>query len=606
MFLFQSLDLLALLGLFVQTFVAWVFVAIFGTMRRRESAPILLRTFYFAFLVLAVGLTVLSARFFRAHDVGSEAERLWRDGAFAPTVCYAIYEAAKAGFGLLLVRGSYALADRPMPRWIRIAALPLVAAFAASAVFLPEIERLLYAQAFLMVSCALLALRPLRRAREPGAGARLLRISLIALAASWTVHSAALATVSISEVSRVAIAMNSFVDTGVQMALGTGLIIGLLQDTRRRMLAAEREREALARMVQRDERLRALGTLVSGVAHELNNPLTVILGYADLLLRAGVGDGKAKVIVEQAERCRGIVRSLSALASQSVHRREVLCVAELVDRVVRGLDTRTTATQARIRVEPIGKLDLCADRVGMEQVLTNLLVNALQASPPGGVVTVAATATKGGVAFTVVDQGPGVPHALRGRLFEPFFTTKPPGEGTGLGLAIVHSIVSAHGGCITVDDAPSGPGARFRVIVPSGETPRAATPPVLRAARSSRKILIVDDDDAVRATLRDQAERRGWMVREATTAEDALAIESGLASFDVVLCDLKMRGMGGIALHDRLLDHRDPALDHFVFITGDLASPAAAEFASRCSRPLVPKPFDFADLFTVVEEAAGA
>jgi signal transduction histidine kinase/CheY-like chemotaxis protein len=604
MFLLHSIDLLGLLGLLVQTAVAWMFVSVLVSLRRRDTTGAC-GQFAHAFAALAIGLSALSVRFFQAHDVANETAATWREGQTLPTLCYVVYQVAKVRFATLLVAGSHTLAGLAAPRILTILAWPFAVLLGASTILLPSMDAALYQQSMLMIVAALWSLSALGPQPQPGTGIRLVRLALIAMAGAWLLHGVTNLTADISVLSRILLGFNSFIDMGVQIVLGTGLIIGVLQDSHRRVLVAELERKSLERVVQRDERLRALGTLVSGVAHELNNPLTVILGYADMMAKSG--DAKARIIVEQAERCRGIVRGLSALATHSARKREDCALDELVARVVRGLDAPSALPHAAIRSSVTAGLRIAVDRVGLEQVLTNLLVNAVHASPPGGVVTLEVGPSAGGVAFVVRDEGPGIPSELRSRLFEPFFTTKAPGQGTGLGLAIAHAIVRAHGGSITVDDGPNGVGASFCVVLPNGEaTPQSALAPPRqsRAPREGGRLLLIDDDGAVRVTIRDAAQLRGWTVEAVPTAEAAL--ERGFADFDVVLCDLRMRGMGGIALHDRLAAEGDPVLDRFAFITGDLASPAAAAFSARCRLPLIAKPFDTDEFFAVLDQCAAA
>ncbi|MCE9593841.1 MAG: response regulator [Planctomycetes bacterium] len=599
MFLLKSIDLVALIGLLVQTLVAWIFVAIFASMGRRERVSKAFGHFHLAFVALAASLTVMSVRFSRAHDV-QDAAGLWQDGSWLPTACYCAYLALKTLFGLWLVRGGAALAGSVESLWLRRGGWVLVAVMAVIPLAVTDISPLLLIQAPVMVACALAAWRELARSPNDGAGLRVMRWSLLGLATSWTLHAIAASFHGAVPWLRVLLALNSFIDLAVQLTLGTGLIIGLLEEAQRRARVAEVEHTRLQRELDRDEKLRALGTLVSGVAHELNNPLTVILGYADLLRRAPTGGPAARIIGEQAERCRGIVQSLSALAGQTAHSPQDLDVAELVERVTQGFALAKSADGPSLRVVSNPGLRMAADRTGMEQVLTNLIANAVHASPRGGVVTIAATSSAAGVELSVADQGPGVPRELRTRVFEPFFTTKGPGRGTGLGLAIAHAIVRGHDGTIAIDDGPDGRGAVFRVTIPRA-SPVAAAPFVEKTEREgSRRLLVIDDDEAVRAVVRDQAERRGWLVAEVASAESALEALGIRDAFDAVLCDLRMPGMGGIGLHDRLQREAPELLDRVVFVTGDLASEESTRFSRRCRRKLVQKPLDFDELFTAL------
>jgi len=602
MFLFDRIDFVALTGLWVQAFVAWVFVAILGALRRREPAAMALGSFHRAFLALAAALTILSVRFFSAHDLGVTPQ--WADGEWPVTAAYMAYTALKAVFALYLVRGCYELAGRaPSPRLARVW-WPAIVTLGLAPLLIEEISPLLVVQAPAIATSAYSALRVLRRERVEEQGLRLVRLSLRWLFATWCLHALVASLATWVPSLAFVLSLNSLFDLAVQLMLGVGLVVSTLQDSQRRMRVAEVGRERLERELARNERLRALGTLVSGVAHELNNPLTVILGYAELLRSTPQVADTAQIIEEQAERCRGIVRSLSALAGHSTQSLEELDVRELVERVVRGVTHHERARAKHIAIEVDAALRLRADRIGLEQVLANLIANALDASPPGATVTVRAGRLPNEVELRVDDEGPGVPAALRERLFEPFFTTKRPGQGMGLGLAIAHSIVRGHGGSIRVEEGAGGRGASFRVLIPDAVPPPSAASSRSPRTPTSRRLLVLDDDSAVRSVLRRQAEHRGWTVEEFDRAEAVLTSHLPLSQFDVLLCDLRMPGMGGVGLHDHL-EREDPELlARTVFATGDLASVDAVRFSKRCRQPLVEKPFVFDVLFDVLEACA--
>ncbi len=602
MYLLDRIDFIALMGLLVQALVAWVFVAVLWSLRRRERSSAAFDCWLFAFVALSAALTLVSVRFFAAFELWTPAE-FWIEGRWPALSVYGVYQGLKTTFGFLLVKGAYALVDRPVPRAIS-ASFPLVLALmTASPLWISDITPLLMLQAPVMVFCALSAIRVLPIADGSSTGRRLVRGAMYGIAVSWVHHVIVFSTVAHFPWLRYVTSLNSLVDLTVQIVLGAGLIISLLQDSSRRLRESEAESRRLRQVLERDEKLRALGTLVSGVAHELNNPLTVILGYADELSDAPATAEAAKIVAEQAERCRGIVRSLSALAGQSVHPWEVIEAADLAARVVRGLALRTQGNEAVVVVGDLSGIRFRADRIGMEQVLTNLLTNAVQASPPRGVVRLEGRCDADGVVFTVTDEGVGVPLEHRARLFEPFFTTKGPGQGTGLGLSVAHAIVRAHGGSLEVEDGPGGRGALFRVRIPLRDAPRTAPERPLVVSSRPRTLLVVDDDAAVRRVLRGQAERRGWQVSEAGSAEQALDSPAVLADFDAILCDVRMPGMGGVGFHDTLDRTESPVLAKVVFVTGDLASSEAVGFSKRCRRPLVQKPFDFDALFAIVAGA---
>jgi len=220
------------------------------------------------------------------------------------------------------------------------------------------------------------------------------------------------------------------------------------------------------------ERLASMGQLAAGVAHEVNNPLGVVLMYSHMLLeeveRYPDLQDDFQMIVEQADRCKKIVARLLDFARQNKVVREACDVRELVDRCVRALpETDNVTVDVRHELDdPTAELD--ADQI--VQVLTNLVNNAVAAMPQGGTVTITVADDNGDVTFEVRDTGVGIPRENLGKVFEPFFTTKQIGKGTGLGLAVTYGIVKMHRGDVKVDsnaDAEAGPtGTTFTVTIP--------------------------------------------------------------------------------------------------------------------------------------------
>lgn len=591
-YLLRFFELIALFGLFVQAFLAWIFVAVLRSIRLKPT-PQAFHSFFWAFTSLAVGLTLMSYRFAQVHGVGGQRNVLWVDGQLRPMLCYALYMGLKATFAALLVRGGYELAGRREPALVRRLYLPVIVLMAAAPLLSPGIDGLLAIQAPVMICAALAALAVIRPLRIRDSGSHIVYWSLIGMALSWGFH-AAIVTADYWFDMLVPLSLNSFLDLAVQLTLGIGLLVSMFESNHRRWVEAEEERERLRRSLEKDEKLRALGTVVSGVAHELNNPLTVIVGYAAALRKHAMHEQQARIIGEQAERCRVIVRSLSALAGQSVHPRETIEFSQLAGHVVRGLGQELLEDRS-INVEAPSSLSFRADRVGIEHVLRNLVKNALQASPLGGVVTLGARPLDDGVELFVEDEGPGVPVSERERLFEPFYTTRSPGKGTGLGLSMAHSIVRAHHGMISVGEREGVSGASFRVRIPGhAEDAGRDTLHSVPKPRDPR-LLVVDDDKAVRTVLRSHAENRGWQVTEAGSAEEAL--QEPLHEVGAILCDLRMPGMGGIGFHDELHERDAVLLEKVVFATGDYSSEDTVHFESRCDRPLVHKPFNFDHLF---------
>jgi PAS domain S-box-containing protein len=405
----------------------------------------------------------------------------------------------------------------------------------------------------------------------------------------------------------------------------TGFVLIVRDRTER--VRFEEERERTRTQVDQTARLETIGRMVSGVAHELNNPLTAILAFAQDLLgqsRSLTDTEALTTIVQQSQRCRSIVLDLLTFARSRREDRERISPLAIVRRVLPAIERQAAARDVRLEVEASPDLPLLeASPSGMEQVLTNLVVNAIQAVRVGGRVAVRARVLDDSLWLVVEDDGPGIPADVMPRLFEPFFTTKGPGEGTGLGLSVSHAIVEQHGGSLTAENrTPGDRGARFTVRLPyldrraasrtTPDLPRAAASPgEAGAARAPRRVLVVDDEGPIRVAIRRYLERRGWTVQEARDGREALELlgldEGGRVRtelYDAIVTDLKMPGLSGIDLHDRLAAISPESVAKLVMITGDTASPDAAEFFDRLRQPLIQKPFDMRALADLLDRIA--
>lgn len=614
MFLLDRIDFIALVGLLTQTALTWllfgIFVALLSDSHRTRSLP----SWVAAFAALAVALTAVSARFFLSFEVDPGELRTWDDGQPIVRALYTVYLAGKALFAHLLLTGACALAGCSVPalarRWLLVAVLCL----AAAPWFVAPINTLLLIQAPVMIGYFCAAFWVLRSVEmHSQSGGRLVRIGLLGSAGAWILHG--LAVVLRDPAGHGAwntlLALNSHVDAALELLLGAGLIIAQLQEAHRQLGEAEAEKARMQAELERDARLRALGTLVSGVAHELNNPLTAILGFAGELDDPVRARHAAEVVREQADRCRGIVRSLSALAGVRPREREAVACADLILRVARGFELQLKGADVRLETELSAVPPIEADRIGIEQIVTNLIANAIQASPPGGTIRATLSRDADHVAIDVTDEGQGVPPELRNRLFEPFFTTKPAGAGTGLGLAVAYAIARTHHGSLSVDDRQGGRGARFRLRLPlasegaPGLCAAAPAPPPEASSKRVLRLLLVDDEPMVRAAVRRSAERRGWSVLETASAEEALQV-LGRESVDVALCDLKMPGIGGQGFYEVLHQSSHRLLERCLFVTGDLGAPEAVAFADSSKRDLIGKPFELGAILSRLEQLASA
>ncbi len=386
------------------------------------------------------------------------------------------------------------------------------------------------------------------------------------------------------------------------------LDIFVLRDVSDRRRNEEERAELQARLAQ-SLRMEALGRLVSGVAHELNNPLAAILTFSEQLLAERPPEDKAGplgTIREQARRARMVVRDLLTFVRRREERRAPAEMATLVERTVRALENDFARQGVRLRVTmPPGLPTIVCDGTALEQVLTNLLDNAARATP-GGEVVLTVVREGEGIRVTVEDDGPGIPEQHFPRLFEPFFTTRGTGEGTGLGLPVSLGIIEQHGGVLRAENRTPGPGARFLAWLPLGVASAEISRPKLAAGGRVEgppgHVLLVDDEAPVRASLRRYFQRQGWTVAEAADGREAIERmeRTSAAEFDLVICDLKMPGVSGLDVHQWIRTHRAELLPRLVFASGDTATPETAEFLASNECAVLEKPFELADLAATV------
>jgi PAS domain S-box-containing protein len=372
-------------------------------------------------------------------------------------------------------------------------------------------------------------------------------------------------------------------------------------------LARQRER------LHQSEKMSALGSLLAGVAHELNNPLAVVVAQTTMLEATAKDDAtreRAARIHAAAARCGRIVKTFLAMVRQQAPVRAPVAMNAALEAALElvAYGLRSAGISVERALDPaLPRIHADPDQLG--QVAVNLVVNAQAAladrAEPRIIRLASWPEAEGGIGFAVEDNGPGVPAELRERIFAPYVTTKPLGAGTGLGLAVCRNILSAHGGTIALEDGALG-GARFVVRLPAG-TATAAAPagPGLADARKGRA-LVVDDEPEVGAALADLLSLHGVA---ADLAKDVPAAMARLEShrYDAVFCDLRMPGGGGAALYRHAVA-RQPALrGHFAFVTGDtVAGPAAiAALDAAHPPPILEKPFgprDVAEILAKLRE----
>jgi two-component system, NtrC family, sensor kinase len=371
------------------------------------------------------------------------------------------------------------------------------------------------------------------------------------------------------------------------------------------------EQQVIEAQLVQSEKLAAVGQLVSGVAHELNNPLTSIAGLSEFLLEQkeiGKKDrGHLQVIQEQAERAGRIVRNLLTFARKGSSEQLPVDLNDVVRRTLQLMAYDLKLKDIVVHRELSSVLpEVLGDRHGLQQVVLNLVTNAAQAlaenprERPRDITVSTWFDTQ--VHLRVTDTGPGIPASLVQSVFTPFFTTKEPGKGTGLGLSISYSIVESHGGHITVEPAPQG-GASLRVDFPpvSADAPRRDTPVPAQGgsdpgAFAKRTILLVDGDPAVQRTIKALFARDGHEVAVAGDPQHALDLAQR-NPYDLVITDARAMAPGkrGILLAEELIA-RQPALrERIIVATGDVRA-ATEETLARLGVRYVRKPFNLRDL----------
>jgi len=369
------------------------------------------------------------------------------------------------------------------------------------------------------------------------------------------------------------------------------------------LAAGMRARQALAESQVRfahAERLESVGKLAGGVAHDLNNMLTPVVGFAQLARNALPADSRERTyldyLVAGAERAAALTQQLLAFARKQVLEVRPIDLTEALralEPLLRGLlpEAITLAIEADPHVPAVE-----ADRGQLDQVWMNLASNARDAMPQGGKLTYhisAATSPEPhGAVITVMDTGKGIPSTVADRIFEPFFSTKPRGEGTGLGLSIVHGIVEQHGGRINVESSP-GQGATFRLFFPaSAHQPVPSPPPELtsRAALGNEQVLVVDDDHAVLHFVVEVLKRSGYRVNAASSgAELQDLLSQAELSIDLLLTDVVLPDIDGPRVHT-LVSERFPAAA-CMYMTGHADNVLGSRGLLRERVDLLRKPF---------------
>jgi PAS domain S-box-containing protein len=378
--------------------------------------------------------------------------------------------------------------------------------------------------------------------------------------------------------------------------------------------------------LQQAEKLAAMGRLVSGVAHEINNPAAIISGFAQILLRDPLGADHremVQMVFDEATRIGRITQNLLAFARGGGRERAAIDLNDVARRTfaLRAYNLSTGNVEVTLDLDPAGPR-VWGNATQLQQTLLNLLLNAEHAVAGGPGPRRISCRTRGGaeeIRVDITDNGPGVPAEVRDRIFDPFFTTKTEGAGTGLGLSICYGIVREHGGRIWAEAAPpgnGGGGSVFCIALPFDARAQAPVPPlpdpalepaadaVPPVAAGRLRVLLAEDEGALRRAAAKFLERDGITVH--AVADGAAALDALAAGeFDVIVSDIRMPGVGGREFVARLRRDRPDLLGRLLFLTGDTLAADTASLLHDVGAPSLAKPFQFAALERLIRTIAG-
>ncbi|RLC79083.1 MAG: hypothetical protein DRI61_08670 [Chloroflexi bacterium] len=376
-----------------------------------------------------------------------------------------------------------------------------------------------------------------------------------------------------------------------------------------------KEKEMQERLFQA-EKLASLGQLISGVAHELNNPLTSVVGYAQMLAQDPSIPERVKKdlarIQEQARRAANIVQNLLDFARKRPPRRELTDINELLRKTLnlRAYEMKVENVKLLTQFDPNLPWTM-VDQNQIQQVFLNIIINAEQAMSEAhgkGTLRVRTGTTEEGlIRVEISDDGPGIPPEMLSRIFDPFFTTRD--TGTGLGLAIAYSFVAEHKGRIWARNNAPDPGVTFYIELPveKGEEVSWAEETLERwrrekeRERSGKCVLVVEDEEAIAELLKRLLEEEGHTVDIVSSGEAALEFLR-LKPCDLIITDIKMPGIGGKNLYARVKEMDDKLAQRIIFITGDVLEPSTQAFLASTGNPFLTKPFNLARIRELTRE----
>ncbi|MEI9478347.1 MAG: PAS domain S-box protein, partial [Deltaproteobacteria bacterium] len=382
-----------------------------------------------------------------------------------------------------------------------------------------------------------------------------------------------------------------------------GRFVVFLQDiTERKQAAADNLK--LREKAEMSSRLAAVGEMAAGIAHEINNPLTGVIGFSELLLgREDLPDDikeNLQIIAQGSHRVKDIVRRMLTFARQNKPVKTSANIHELIDNTleIRSYVLRTA------NIEVIRSYDpslpwVTVDPGQMQQVFLNLIVNAefaMKKAHGKGTLVITTAKKDGHISISFKDDGMGMSHETKAKIFNPFFTTKQVNEGTGLGLSLSHSIILEHGGTIEIE-SEVGQGANFIITLPVTLVEEAKSPESTVVIHPSpehikpARILVVDDEEGIRKLVSTILTRNGHSVDTTGDAAEALTMLES-AGYDIVLMDIRMPGMSGMEFYERITEGHPEMAGKVIFITGDTSDESVRVFLEQKNLSYITKPFD--------------
>ena len=373
---------------------------------------------------------------------------------------------------------------------------------------------------------------------------------------------------------------------------------------------AELEARQLRDKAEMSSRLASIGEMAAGIAHEINNPLTGVIGFSELLLeRKDLPEDtreELKIIYDGSQRVKEIIRRMLTFARQTKPQKNDINLNEVMENTLelRSYVLRTANIEIIKDFDP-ELPEVFGDPGQMQQVFLNLIVNAeyaMKKAPGRGKLTIKTERLKDCVRIFVQDDGPGLSPEAKIKLFQPFFTTKAPGEGTGLGLALSLGIVKEHSGSLRAESQP-GQGATFVIELPittgDKQVDVKETSPEIKVPAKKATVLVIDDEPSVRSLVHVMLAQNGHTVDESDSFDKALDQLAGRA-YDLIFLDVRMPGMSGTELYTEMTKRWPALVGQIIFITGDTSDQATREYLTQHKVPYLSKPFDHKKLEDMV------